>query len=180
MTWDNFRQPIEHHGITYGTKELEFPKVELLPRRVSSAFELAVGGAEPPVAHWRTLGWSVASSEAISKTVDDYRAYIERSRGEFSVAKNVYVATRSGWFSCRSVCYLAAGRPVVTQDTGFSAVIPTGHGLFGFSNLEEAISAVQSVEAEYRNHQTAAIELAQSCFASDRVLTKMLDIIGAR
>ncbi len=178
MTWDNFRQPIEHRGITYGTKELEFPKVELLPMRVASAFEVAVGGADPPVAHWRSLGWSVASAAAVSKTVDDYRAYIERSRGEFSVAKNVYVATRSGWFSCRSVCYLAAGRPVVTQDTGFSAVIPTGHGLFAFADLEQAVAGIEAVERDYVHHQQAAVTMAHEYFAAERVLGDLLAKVG--
>ena len=82
------------------------------------------------------------------------------SRGEFSVAKNVYVATRSGWFSCRSVCYLAAGRPVVVQDTGFSELIPTGLGLLAFSTPEEAVSGIATVEADYPAHQAAARELA--------------------
>jgi hypothetical protein len=133
MTWDNFRRPIEHSGVTYGTKEREFGRVERLPARVRAGypFEVAVGGADPPRSRWRELGWSVIDSHPVSRTAGGYRSYLQRSRGEFSVAKNVYVATRCGWFSCRSVCYLAAGRPVVLQNTGFSEVLPTGRGAAG-------------------------------------------------
>src|SRR5205823_6231541 len=113
MTWANFREPIVHQGMTFGTKEQEFLRVEELPRRVPVALDVAVDADSAPVGRWRELGWSVSDPQPISRTADDYRHYVQRSRGEFSVAKNVYVATRSGWFSCRSVCYLAAGRPVV-------------------------------------------------------------------
>ncbi|HEY5564567.1 MAG TPA: glycosyltransferase family 1 protein, partial [Rhodothermia bacterium] len=178
MTWNNFRRTIEHLGVTYGTKELEFPAVETLPSRTEVEFELAVGGANPPREHWRELGWAVVSSEAVSRTLDEYRAYIQGSRGEFSVAKNVYVATRSGWFSCRSVCYLAACRPVVVQDTGFSELIPSGHGLFAFSNVDEAQSAIEKVERDYADHQNAARELAREYFDAERVLNQMLVTVG--
>ena len=92
----------------------------------------------------------------ISRTAQSYREYIESSRGEFSVAKNVYVATRCGWFSCRSVCYLAAGRPVVVQDTGFSEQLPTGSGLLCFSTPDEAARALGQVESDYDRHRNAA------------------------
>jgi hypothetical protein len=174
MTWNNFRQPIVYRGVTYGTKEMEFGRVEALPAQSSAAFELAVGGSDPPRDRWQRLGWSVVDSEAVSRTPDDYRSYIESSRGELSVAKNVYVATKSGWFSCRSVCYLAAGRPVVVQDTGFSDFLPTGEGLFAFSSLEEAERAIAAVEADYGRHQRAAQELAREAFGADRVLGKLL------
>jgi len=94
------------------------------------------------------------------------------------VAKNVYAATRCGWFSCRSVCYLAAGLPVVVQDTGFSEFIPTGQGLFAFSNLDEAARGIEAVERDYARHQRAARELARTQFASDVVLGDLLRRIG--
>jgi hypothetical protein len=178
MTWNDFRRPIAYRDVVYGSKELEFGRVEALPARSTAAFEVAVGGVDPPRDRWRRLGWSVVDSEAVSRTPDDYRSYIQSSRGEFSVAKNVYAATRSGWFSCRSVCYLAAGRPVVVQDTGFSDFLPTGEGLFAFSSLEEAERAIAAVEADYGRHQRAAQELAREVFGADRVLGKLLAEVG--
>jgi hypothetical protein len=178
MTWKNFQETIEYNGLTYGTKEMEFDKVRALPIIVEPRLELAVGGAQAPRDDWRALGWSVIESEAISRTAGEYRRYIQRSRGEFSVAKNVYVATRCGWFSCRSVCYLAAGLPVVVQDTGFSEFIPTGAGLFAFNTLDEAVAAVEEAENNYSHHQQAARELAKTHFASEVVLGELLGRIG--
>ena len=181
MSWDNFRRPIEYQGKSYGTKELEFPKIEDLPTRApASCFELAVGGSDVPVADWRALGWNVVDSHSVSVTPDDYRHYIECSRGEFSIAKNVYVDTRSGWFSCRSVCYLAAGRPVVVQDTGFSENLPTGEGLLAFSDVGEAVAAIEAVEADYPRHQEAARAIAREHFAAERVLGRLLADVGLR
>jgi hypothetical protein len=177
MTWKNFQETIQYEGATYGTKEMEFGKVEKLPARTSAKLELAVGGDSAPREQWRALGWSVVESEAISRNAEAYRHYIQSSRGEFSVAKNVYVATRSGWFSCRSACYLAAGLPVVVQDTGFSELIPTGAGLFAFSNLDEAARAIETIEGNYAQHQRAAHELARMHFASNMVLGDLLSRI---
>jgi hypothetical protein len=179
MTWNNFGKPVEHQGRVYGTKEREFSKVELLPTRLRNVrFELAVGGAGAPANRWRDLGWNVVRSEDVSRTVDEYRDYVQSSRGEFSVAKNLYVATRSGWFSCRSVCYLAAGRPVVVQDTGYSELIPTGEGLCTFTDLDEAQAGIVKVEADYARHSSAAREIAREHFGSDRVLGAMFQHIG--
>ena len=178
MTWDNFRRPIEVDGRIYGTKELEFGRIESLPARVAAQFEVAVGGASPPVDRWKRLGWSVIDSHDVSRSAGDYRHYVQASRGEFSVAKNVYVATRSGWSSCRSVCYLAAGRPVVVQDTGFSDIIPTGEGLLAFSNLDQAAAQITAVESKYTHHQVKAREIARAYFDSTVVLKSLLDRIG--
>ncbi|MBI3802220.1 MAG: glycosyltransferase family 1 protein [Nitrospirae bacterium] len=178
MTWNNFQKPIEHAGVTYGSKEREFGRVEEIPSRAAASFEVAVGGAGVPHDRWRSLGWSVIDSHSISETAEAYRSYIQSSRGEFSVAKNVYVATRSGWFSCRSICYLAAGRPAVIQETGFSGIIPTGEGLFAFSTPEQALQAIASVEADYSRHQNAAQEIARLYFDSKRVLCDLLERIG--
>jgi hypothetical protein len=122
----------------------------------------------------------VVDAHDVSDTPEAYRRYIESSRGEFSVAKNVYAATRSGWFSCRSTCYLAAGRPVVVQDTGFSELIECGEGVLPFSTLEEAAEAVRRVERDYPRHQAAARRMAEDCFASERVLGDLLADIGLR
>src|ERR1043166_4117831 len=178
MTWRNFPELIEYQGRRYGGKELEFGSVEALPGRTAANLEIAVGGVGPPIARWRSLGWSVIDSHSVSATMDDYRGYIERSRGEFSVAKNTYAATCSGWFSCRTVCYLAAGRPAVLQDTGYSRIIPCGEGVLPFRSLDEAAAAIESVEARYAQHQEAARSLAERYFASDRVLGDLLERIG--
>lgn len=177
MSWKNFAEAIEYQGTCYGAKEVEFDKVKALPQRLAVPLEVACGG-EPPVAEWRRLGWSVVDSHAVSETPQAYRDYVQGSRGELSVAKNVYVATCSGWFSCRSVCYLAAGRPVVVQDTGFSEIIPCGEGVLAFSDIEEAAEAIRRVEADYPRHQAAARRIAEEHFDSDRVLGDLLARIG--
>jgi hypothetical protein len=177
MTWKNFAEAIEYRGVHYGTKETEFEKVNTLPARTPVKLEVASGG-DPPLDEWQRLGWSVVDSHSVSETAQVYRDYIERSRGEFSVAKNVYVGTRSGWFSCRSTCYLAAGRPVVVQDTGFSDFIPSGEGVFAFTTLDEAVQAIEEVERNYDRHQAAARQVAEGYFASDRVLGNMLARVG--
>ena len=178
MSWDNYLKPVEHDGVSYGSKEPEFRQIETLPDLVDVELEIATGGVRPPVDRWRSLGWSLVDSQAISRTVDGYRSYVAGSRGEFSVAKNIYVATGSGWFSCRSACYLAAGRPVVLQDTGFSETVPEGKGLLAFRTLEEAVAAVEEVENDYPGHCEAATQFARDHLASDAVLSDMLDRIG--
>jgi hypothetical protein len=179
MTWNNFYRAVEYEGKCYGTKELEFPKIESLPLRCPHVdFELAIGGASPPVERWNELGWRIIDSHQISATMEDYQEYVEASRAEISVAKNLYSATRSGWFSCRSVCFLAAGLPVVVQDTGFSEFLPCGKGMLVFSEESEAVEAVNAVESDYERHAAAAREIAREHFASDRVLPRLLSQVG--
>lgn len=177
MTWKNFNQPIEYRGELYGTKEVEFLKIENLPNLINRKFEIAIGG-KPPFERLKKLGWSIFDSVEKSKTLETYQDYIQQSKGEISVAKNVYVATHSGWFSCRSVCYLASSRPVIVQDTGFSRHIPTGEGLFAFDNIEQAKAAIEEVERDYPRHQQAARAIACDYFDSDKVIGKMLEDIG--
>jgi hypothetical protein len=179
MSWNTFRRPVKYKGRAFGTKEKEFEKIEPLPtRHAGLSFELATWGSGVHAERWRQIGWRVEDSHAISVTPDDYRQYIQRSRGELSIAKNLYVATRSGWFSCRSTCYLASSRPVVVQDTGFSEFIPTGRGLFAFDNGVEADAAITEIEANYVLHQQAAREIAAEYFAAPKVIGKMLCRIG--
>lgn len=160
---------------TYGGKERELRHIVDLPRRLDVPMEMAVGGAGAPVEEWRAAGWSVAPGPEVSATPESYRGYVEGSRGELSVAKNVYVETGSGWFSCRSACYLAAGRPVVVQDTGFSRVLPTGEGLLAFSSGEEAAAAVRKVEGDWNTHARAARAVAEEHLAADVVLRDLLE-----
>lgn len=177
MSWKNFDQTVEYQGTRYGSKEMEFDKVETLPARCAVPLQIATGGS-PPVNEWRANGWSVIDAHEVSSSADVYRDYIQQSRGELSVAKNAYVATRSGWFSSRSVCYLAAGRPVVVQDTGFSKVIRCGSGLFAFSSTEEAAAALEEIEGDYEKHQNAAREIAAAYFSDSVVLEKLLRDVG--
>ena len=180
MSWGLYEKSIEYEGRMYGSKETEFRRVEELPACTSAPLEIAMGGIGAPLDRLRSLGWSVVDGTVISETAESYRSYIQRSRGELSIAKNVYVATRSGWFSFRSCCYLASGRPVVLQDTGFSDHLPTGDGLLAFSDLDGAVRSIEAVEADYPRHQDAARELARTYFDADLVLTEMLGRIGLR
>jgi hypothetical protein len=114
----------------------------------------------------------------MSLDIDTYRSYISASRGEFTVAKDLYVSTRSGWFSDRTVCYLAAGRPAVTQFTGFEKFIPAGAGLLGFANDASAVEALRAVSADYPRHARAAREIACEYFDAQRLLGEIAEIIG--
>jgi hypothetical protein len=179
MTWNNFQKPVKHQGREFGTKEMEFAKIESMPKkRPELEFQLATGGSGAPFEKWHAIGWQVLDSHSVSETLDDYRRYIEGSRGELSVAKNLYVATRSGWFSCRSACYLAAGRPAIVQDTGFSEDLPTGEGLFRFSDSQEAEDSLRTVEADYARHSRAAREFAAEFLDARRVVGNLLKRIG--
>ena len=120
-------------------------------------------------------GWRVVDPEKVCPDLDSYRIYIESSKAEWSVAKNGYVLGQPGWFSCRSACYLAAGRPVVVQDTGFSSVLPVGVGILPFGTIEEAANAIREVGTNYDKHAKAAQEIAEVYFDSDKVLTKLIN-----
>jgi hypothetical protein len=121
-------------------------------------------------------GWHVVDPMKVCPDLDSYRQYIESSKAEWSVAKNGYVLGQAGWFSCRSACYLAAGRPVVVQDTGFGSVLPVGQGILSFATLEEAVCGIQEVEVSYESHAKAARAIAEAYFDSNKVLTRLIDI----
>jgi hypothetical protein len=180
-TWQNKGKDVSFQGETYyWSKHVNFLEFLDLPSRVSQPLELAV---ETMGTEARTklagLGWHLTEAAECSATLEGYRDYIYASRGEFTVAKDIYVRARSGWFSDRSVCYLAAGKPVVTQETGFSKFIPTGEGLFAFSTTDEVVAAFAAINADYPRHARAAWEIAEEYFAADKVLRKLLDDAGA-
>jgi len=140
------------------------------------------GAASLDREHWQRLqqgGWLIANGPALSMDPFVYRDHILASRAEFTVAREFNVLPRTAWFSERSACYLGAGRPVVTQDTGFSDVLPTGEGLFGFSTPEEAVEAIRAINADYTRHAKAAKAIAHEWFSADVVLPKLLKDIGA-
>jgi hypothetical protein len=178
MNW-NAAQAIHHDGQRWGQKDVEFTRFMTLPRRVRGAsFAVAVGHAVSsgfPAARARHHGWAVVDADDVARDPDAYRRFIASSLAEFSVAKEAYVKARTGWFSCRSACYLASGRSVVTQDTGWSRHVPSGSGLFAFRDLDEALGGVEAVLARPRQHGAAARELAREHFAADRVLGRLLE-----
>jgi GT2 family glycosyltransferase len=161
------------------SKHEEFLKYLDLPERSGQAFELALSSCEEPERKLlRRRGWRVRDGLEISRGTDRYRDYIGASRGEFTVAKEQNVRLRTGWFSDRSVTYLASGRPVVTQETGFGNVFPTGCGLFGFDSPDEALEAVEEIDRDYRGNAAAARELAREYFSHEVVLGSLLEELG--
>lgn len=161
------------------SKHHEFMKVIDLPGRAGERFELALSSYEPQDRELlERHGWKVRPALDFSTDADRYRSYIGGSAAEFTVAKDQNVRLRTGWFSDRSATYLAAGRPVVTQDTGLGSVFPTGEGLLPFSSLDEAADAVDAVTLDHARHSRAASEIAREHFAHDVVLSQMLSEIG--
>jgi hypothetical protein len=180
MTWNAFKGPLVYQGIEYRSKGAEFEKVIELPQHTDVRLKVAVGGVNAPLDRVAAHGWEVTDGPSVTLTPENYQAYITESRGELSTAKQVYVAMRSGWFSCRSACYLAAGRPVVVQDTGFSRALPVGEGLLAFSTLEGAVDSIREVESDYARHAQGARAIASEYFASDVVLTRLLEqVLGS-
>jgi hypothetical protein len=178
MNW-RAHDALEYEGAVFGQKDAEFERFAMLPRLADRArFELAVAGKEVPRARLRQAGWTLRDAHEVTASYDSYRDFVRSSRGEFSVAKNVFVATGSGWFGDRSAAYLAAGRPVVLQDTGISERLPCGEGLFAVRDADEAAAAVESIEGDYPRHSGAAREIAREFLATDRVLPPLLEAVG--
>lgn len=182
-TIGNWRQPwreFTFKGEVYRwSKHFEFLKFIDLPRRVRQPFELALSSYnEADQQMLENNGWRVRHALEFSEDLDAYRRYIGGSRGEFTVAKDQNVRLRSGWFSDRASTYLAAGRPVITQETGFSNILPTGKGLFAFSTMEEIVTAVEAINGDYDRHRRAALMIAREHLSHDVVLTRMLRDLG--
>jgi hypothetical protein len=175
MSWNEFPGPLVFRGVEYRSKGAEFEKLIDLPSRIDLPLRVAVGGAQAPLERLRSHGWEVVDGPQATRTPEDYRTFIARSRGEVSPAKHVYVALRTGWFSCRSACYLAAGRPVVVQDTGFSAHLPVGDGILPFDSAEAAEEACRRVEADPVHHARSAREVATTCFEASGVLQRFVE-----
>ncbi len=174
MTWNAFKGRLVYNGVEYASKGAEFEKLMDLPRHVHVPLKVAVGGVSAPLDRLAQSGWQVMDGPEATVTPADYQDFIRVSRGEISPAKNVYVAMRTGWFSCRSACYLAAGRPVVVQDTGFSGIISPTEGLLTFSTMEDAAEAIRQVESNYARHSEGALSAAAAYFDSDKVLSRLI------
>ncbi|MGH2684066.1 MAG: sulfotransferase [Actinomycetota bacterium] len=176
MNWRS-HTPVELDGVVYGHKDVELERFAALPTRVGAPLELAVAGAAPR-AHLEALGWKVRHGHDVSRSFDDFTRYVASSAGEFGVCKNAFVALRTGWFSDRSAAYLASGRPVVLQDTGFGEHLPTGNGLFAVTNLDEAAAALDEVASEPVRHGRAARTVALEHLDSTHVLSALLTSLG--
>lgn len=181
-SWRGAYGPIEWDGRTYGLRVHEFRKFVELPGISGLPFELAldIDDAEArDIDLLRAHGWGLVDPGHVACDPVVYQRYVAGSKAEFVVAKNIYVDTRSGWFSDRSACYLASGKPVVAQDTGLDGLYPLGEGLLTFRTVEEAAAAVHEIAGDYRRHARVARELAEAYFDSDLVLANLVDAVEA-
>jgi hypothetical protein len=172
---------IEHEGVTYGQKVHSLRRFFTLPKRTRERFMLALAIHPEEVTDLRDLtenGWQILDPARLAYTPADYQRFIQSSKAEFGIAKSGYVASRCGWFSDRSACYLASGRPVLAQETGFSDHLPTGAGLIAFTTEDDVIEAIGSLDRDYPRHQRAARALAEEFFDSDKVLGRLLQNVG--
>ncbi|HUJ11796.1 MAG TPA: hypothetical protein VL171_17435 [Verrucomicrobiae bacterium] len=177
MSWRS-RKTIVYNGVEYGQKDVEFMKFIDLPQRLGPIFKIALAGPNAPREKIAAAGWRIANPLQVTATPWTYRNYIAESRGEFGVSVNLEVKTRSGWFGDRNAFYLAMGKPVVIQDTGFSDSLPCGLGLLPFKNVDDVVAAIESVNANYERHCRTAREIAEEYFDSKKILTAMLQACG--
>ena len=178
-TWKHFGKQSNLNGRKLRwTKRDEFLRFINVAKNSKIPLELCIGNINAfDLELLKRNGWRIKAAKNISN-ISQYRDYIQKSLGEFTVSKEQYVYSNSGWFSDRSATFLASGRPVITQDTGFGNSLPTGEGLFSFSNEEEALAAIDHVASDYQHHSNAALEIAHEYFSSERVLRDMLSTIG--
>jgi hypothetical protein len=173
MSWEPSEKGPTLGGVTYTGKSSEFLQFIDLAQKAALPLEIAISG-RPPREKLLAAGWRLIDGYQVSRDPGLYRAYLANSFGEWSVAKNAYVRSRSGWFSCRTACYLALGVPAIVQDTGFGCVLPTGEGILKFSTVDEARSAIESVVADPQRHVRAAGDIAYEYFDSTKVLNRLI------
>jgi hypothetical protein len=157
-------------------KSREFERFLHLPKRSPVPIELAMSG-DYPADRFRSHGWKLREGLEVSKDPWVYRDYLANSLAEWSVAKNAYVASRSGWFSCRTACYLALGVPAAVQHTRFA--IPTGDGVLAFEDEDSAAKAIDELALNPHHHSEAAIEIAREYFDSHKVLAALLEEVSS-
>jgi hypothetical protein len=180
--WRGPYAPISLNGITYGLRAHEFRKFAHIPKLSGRPFDIAL---DIDLAETKDLellsenGWTLVSPRAAAGDLWTYRRFLQSSFAEFMVARGIYVQTRSGWFSERSICYLASGTPVLAQDTGLNGLLPVGEGLLTFSTVDEAAAGVEAICSDHGRHAAAAAELAEAHFGSDLVLERLLTTVGA-
>jgi hypothetical protein len=176
MNWASYK-PRQWDGKEWGQKDLEFVKFQDLPRKTPQHLTMAMGkgvGNKRPTEELRARGWEIVEAGEATPDHKTYHEFLRTSKGEWSVAKHAYVAGKTGWFSCRTACYLALGRPAVVQETGWSRYIPSGEGLFAFTTMEEAVAAIDAINSNYAKHQKAARALAEEYFDAKKVCADLL------
>jgi hypothetical protein len=176
MNWASYA-PKEWRGEAYGQKDLEFQKFKTLPQRTPQKLAMAMGkglGNQRPDAELRGLGWTILEPDEVTPDHHAYRKFLSESKAEWSIAKNGYVKSWSGWFSCRSACYLAAGRPVLVQDTGWSQYLPAGKGLLKFDTMDDCVAGIEAINGDYAAHRRAARALAEEHFEAKKVCHDLL------
>jgi hypothetical protein len=169
MRWDGF-QDSEYEGETYGQKDRELSRFIDLPKHTTQKFCIALNGPMTLADY----GWEIVPGEMATRTPEAYRRFIQQSRAEFGVAKHGYVKTQPGWFSDRSVCYLASGLPLLIQETGLSDWLPVGEGVVTFHDLPEILRGIEIINANYEDHRRAARRLAERVFSTKQVLPRLL------
>lgn len=177
LSWSINPTPPSVDGRVYGGKDVELLRVLDLPQRTAVPLELALAG-DAPRERLADAGWRIRDARPVSATLDAYREYVRTSRGELSVAKNAYVATRSGWFSTRSAVYLASGRPCVLQDTGFPAHVPTGPGLHAFADAGGAVRGLDAILAAPARAGEHARAVAEEHFRAETVCAQLFRDAG--
>jgi hypothetical protein len=181
-SWRGPFGPIEHGGRAYGLKVHEFRRVIGLPARSDTRFEIALDidpADDRDLRALRADGWQVVDPRTVAGDPDAFRAYVQGSGAEFSVAQGVYVDTRCGWFSDRTTRYLASGRPALVQDTGFSETLPVGDGLVAFRTLDEAAAGAADIASRYAEHCEAARRIAEEHFDARHVLARFCEQVEA-
>lgn len=172
---------IEHQGIFYGQKAHSLRPLIRLPTLSTEKYTLALAihpAEEQDLTALHTNGWHLLDPSQVAGTPASYRRFIQGSKAEIGIAKSGYVAANCGWFSDRSVCYLASGRPVLAQETGFSQFLPVGQGLFAFKTMDDVLVSLETLRQDYQRHRRAARALAEEYFDSDKVLNRLLACIG--
>jgi hypothetical protein len=171
MQWRSYAT-VSYNGVRYGNKDLEFPKFISLPRYTEHPFRVALTGAPPE--KLTDHGWDVVPGWIATETPSSYQLFVQNSYAEFGVAKHAYVASRSGWMSDRSICYLASGRPVLVQDTAFSDWLPVGEGVLTFRDTTDALKGIEAINSDYGRHRRGARLLAEEYFSTDKVLSQLM------
>lgn len=174
---------IEHRGVHYGQRAHTMRRLMKLPSLSGQAFLLALAIHPDEAADIDALvanRWSTVAPSSVAPDAGSYRRFVSESRAEFGIPKSGYIESRSGWFSDRSACYLASGRPVISASTGFEKYLPVGEGLLAFQDVEDAAERVAEVNSDYERHSTAARRIAEEHLDSDLVLSRMLDAVATR
>jgi hypothetical protein len=174
MQWDSYRT-LKYDERIFGMKSASFDEYVDLPAMSGEKFELAIGSANAPRDFLQNKGWKIINPLVPTRTPWTYQKYIQNSKAEWTIAKQGYAASKSGWFSERSAAYLASARPVLTEETGFSRFIESGAGLLSFSTKEEALAGIEQINSDYEKHCKIAPEIAASYFSYGKVLSKLFN-----